>query len=323
MSQNNSSILYLGLDVAKDSLEPDPRRLPKLGTVSNCPKGLRRLLKALKHLLTPTQTPHVVLEATGGYEQALVAALHTAGVRVSVVPAHRIRDHARSLGQFAKTDRIDAAIISSYAEAAKPLPDKAPTPTEKELSELCRRRQQLIELRTRDQNRDHCHSLPLLTKGASALRKLLTAQIKAIDKRIAALRREDALFNAKVEALAAIKGVGILTAANTLAALPELGTLSRNATSALAGLAPFPRDSGNHSGRRFIHGGRVQVRQAIYMAALSASRMNPVLAPVYQRLIDAGKPFKLAITAVMRRLLIFMNSTLAKLLQPPAQSTTT
>lgn len=323
MSQNNSSTLYLGIDVAKDSLEPDPLRLPKLGTVPNCPKGLRRLLKALKPLLTLTQTPHVVLEATGGYEQALVEALHTAGFLVSVMPAHRIRDHARSLGQFAKTDRIDATIISSYAAAAKPLPDKAPTATEKELSELCRRRQQLIELRTRDKNREHRHSLTLLSKGASALHKLLTAQIKAIDARIAALRREDALFNAKVEALAAIEGVGVLTAANTLAALPELGTLSRNATSALAGLAPYPRDSGNRSSRRFIHGGRVQVRQAIYMAALSASRMNPVLAPFYQHLIDAGKPFKLAITAVMRRLLIFMNSTLAKLLQPPPQSSAT
>jgi transposase len=322
MSQNNSSSLYLGIDVAKDSLEPDPRRLPKLGTVSNCQKGLCRLIKALKSLLTPTQIPHVILEATGGYEQALVEALHKAALRVSVVPPGRVRDHARSLGQLAKTDRIDAAIISSYAESAKPQPDRAPTPTEKELSELCRRRQQLIELRTRDKNRDHRHSLALLTKGATALHKLLTAQIKAIDQRIAALRREDPLFNAKVEALSAIAGVGVLTAANTLAALPELGTLSRNATSALAGLAPFPRDSGTHCARRFIRGGRVHARQAIYMAAVSAARMNPILAPVYQRLIKAGKPFKLAISALMRRLLIFMNSTLAKLLQPPTPSTT-
>ncbi len=322
MSQNNSSTLYLGIDVAKDSLEPDPRRLPKLGTLANSPKGFRRLLKALQLLLTPTQTPHVVLEATGGYEQALVAALHTAGFRVSVRPAHRIRDHARSLGQFAKTDRLDATVISSYAETAKPLPDKPPTATEKELGELCRRRQQLIELRTRDRNRAPHHTLKLVAKGATALHKLLTAQIKVIEARIAALRREDQLFNAKVEALSAIDGVGVLTAAQTLAALPELGTLNRNATSALAGLAPYPRDSGTHSGRRFIHGGRVQVRQALYMAALTASRTNPVLAPFYQRLIDADKPFKLAITAVMRRLLIFMNSTLAKLPNPPAPAST-
>ena len=320
MSQNNSSTLYLGIDVAKDSLETDPRRLPKLGTVSNCPKGWRRLLKALQPLLTPTQTPHVVLEATGGYEQALAEALHEAGILVSVVPAQRVRDYARSLGQFAKTDRLDATVISAYATAVQPRPDQPPTPTQKELSALCRRRQQLIELRTQDKNREHRHSLPLLTKGATALHKLLTAQIKAIDQRLAALRREDQLFNAKVEALAAIEGVGVVTAANTLAALPELGTLSRNAASALAGLAPYPSDSGNRSGRRFIRGGRVQVRQALYMAALSAARMNPVLQPFYQRLTDAGKPFKLALTAVMRRLLIFMNSTLAKLLQPPPQT---
>jgi transposase len=317
MSQNNSSILYLGTDVAKDSLEPDPQRFPKLGTLSNCPKGCARYLKALQSLATPSQTPHVVLEATGGYEQALVNELHRAGILVSVVPAHRVRDHARSLGKFAKTDRIDATVISSYATSAQPRPTPAPSATEQELSELCRRRQQLIELRTRDQNRAHRHVLELTRTGAQEIHKLLTAQIKAIDQRLRVLRKEDQVFHAKVEALAAIDGVGVTTAAQTLAALPELGTLSRNATSALAGLAPYPRDSGPHRGRRFIHGGRVQARQAVYMAALTASRVNPVLAPFYQRLLKAGKPFKLAIIAVMRRLLIFMNSTLAKLLSPP------
>jgi transposase len=320
MSQNNSSTLYLGIDVAKDSLEPDPLRFPKPGTLSNCPKGFQRLIKALQSLVTPTQTPHLVVEATGGYEQGLVNALHQAGLLVSVMPAHRVRDHARSLGKFGKTDRIDATVISSYADSAKPKPTAAPSATEKELSELCRRRQQLIELRTQDGNRAHRHFLKLTLNGAKEIHKLFTAQVKAIDKRILALRKEDQVFNAKVEALAAIDGVGVTTAANALAAIPELGTLSRNATSALAGLAPYPRDSGNHSGRRFIHGGRVQARQAVYMAALSASRVNPILAPFYQRLIKAGKPFKLVITAVMRRLLIFMNSTLAKLLEEPSKS---
>jgi transposase len=320
MSQNNSSTLYLGLDVAKDSLEPDPLRLPKLGTLSNCPKGYQRLLKALQSLATPTQTPQVVVEATGGYEQGLRNALQQAGVLVSIVPAHRVRDHARSLGKFAKTDRIDATVISSYADSAQPRPTPAPSATEQELSELCRRRQQLIELRTRDQNRDHRHFLKLTLTGAKALKTLLTAQIKEIDCRVAALRKEDQAFNAKVQALAAIEGVGVITATTSLAALPELGTLSRNATSALAGLAPYPRDSGHHTGRRFIHGGRVQARQAIYMAALTAARVNPILAPFYQRLIKAGKPFKVAITALMRRLLIFMNSTLAKLAQPPPKT---
>jgi len=313
MSQNNPSTLYLGIDVAKDSLEPDPLRLPKLGTLPNSPQGFRRLLKTLQALATPTQTPHIVLEATGGYEQGLVNALHQAGCLVSVMPAQRVRDHARSLGRFAKTDRIDATIISSYADSAKPRPTAVPSATEQELSELCRRRQQLIELRTRDGNRDHRHFLKLTLQGAKELRALLTAQIKAIDRRIAILRKNDQAFNAKVQALAAIEGVGVTTAANTLAALPELGSISRQAVAALAGLAPYSWDSGASSGRRFIGGGRGQARQAIYMAALTASRINPVLAPFYQRLIQAGKPFKLAITAVMRRLLIFMNLTLARL----------
>jgi len=323
MSQNNSSILHLGIDVAKDSLEPDPLRLPKLGTVSNCPKGFKRLLKAFKSLVTSTQTLQVVMEATGGYEQGLVEALHDAGVLVSVVPAHRVRDHARSLGKFGKTDRIDATMISSFADSAKPRPTAAASATEKELSELCRRRVQLIDLRTQDGNRDRRHTLPLVIKAAKDLRTLLTAQIKAINKRIVAMRKEDPLFDAKVQALVAIEGVGVITAASVLAGLPELGTLSRGTTGALAGLAPYARDSGTYSGRRFIHGGRVQVRQAAYMAALTASRVNPFLAPFYQRLIKAGKPFKLAITAVMRRLLIFMNSTLSRLLLSPLVSSTT
>jgi transposase len=148
------------------------------------------------------------VEATGGYEQGLINALHQAGVLVSVMPAHRVRDHARSLGQFGKTDRIDATVISSYADSAQPRPTAAPSATEKELSELCRRRQQLIELRTRDGNREHRHFLPLTLKGAKEIHKLLTAQVKAIDKRIVTLRQEDQLFNAKVEALAAIEGGG-------------------------------------------------------------------------------------------------------------------
>jgi transposase len=313
MSQNNSSTIYLGIDVAKLSLEVDPRRLPQFGTLSNDLKGFRRLLKALQALHTSSQIPHVVLEATGGYEQGLVHALHAADLPVSVVPAHRVRDHARSLGQWAKTDHIDAAMISSYAEVARPRPDQVPTPTEKELSELCRRRQQLIELRTREKNRAPHHASRLVQKAARDLHQLLSAQIRQIEKRLAALRQEDAGLEAKVQALVAIDGVGVTTAVQTLAALPELGRLPRNALSALAGLAPFPRDSGHYRGRRFIRGGRVQARQALYMAALTASRMNPFLAPFFQRLIHAGKPFKLAITAVMRRLLIFMNSTLAKL----------
>ena len=315
MSQNNSSILYLGIDVAKASLETDSQRLPKLGSVTNSPKGFPRLLKAIQSLTTPHQTPHVVLEATGGYEQGLVNVLHETGVLVSVVPPDRVRHFALAKGQFAKTDRIDATGISAYADSVTPKPTVPPSATERELTALCRRRQQLIELRTQDGNRDHRHLLELVIKAAQDLRALLTAQIKEIDQRIQALRKEDRVFNARIEALTAIEGVGAITAANTLAALPELGTLGRNAASALAGLAPYPRDSGDHRGKRYIRGGRVQVRHAIYMAALTASRVNPVLAPLYQRLIKAGKPFKVALTAVMRRLLIFMNSTLTRLLQ--------
>lgn len=322
MSQNNTpTLIYFGFDVAKDSLEVDPTHLKGLGTVDNTPRGHRQLVRSiLKAAKLANATAHVVVEATGGYERGLVSALLEAQIRVSVVMAGRVRAFARAHGLLTKTDRIDAALITRYAQSCQPQPKSPPTQSELELSELCRRRQQLIAARTVQKNQRPFVQLTALAKAADQLIKLLEAQIRQIDLALEKLRAQDALHAAKMQALCAIDGVGATSAAHTLAAMPELGTLSRNEASALAGLAPYNRDSGKHQGRRFIFGGRVLVRQALYMAALAASRCNPVLAPLYQRLTQSGKPHKVAMTALMRRLLIYMNCQIAKLLLPTASS---
>jgi transposase len=321
MSQNNSQVLHLGCDVAKASLAFDPALLPKLRLVGNDAKGHQQFLKALLALAAKEgRTPHVILEATGGYEQAVVKALHAAGVRVSVVMPKRVHHHAQSRGVQAKTDPIDAGKLSAFGRDVQPAPTPPLTATEEELRELSRRRRQLVRLRNQETNRQEISLGKVVTRSVKSVVSHLAKEIKTIDHALAALRRKDAVYDAKMTVLCAIQGVGETTAAATLAALPELGTTSRQGIASLAGLAPKNRDSGTKKGRAFIIGGRVEARCALYMAAVSAARCNHVLRPYYQRLIAAGKPAKLALTAVMRRLLIHMNSQVKTLLQP-AQTT--
>ena len=218
------------------------------------------------------------------------------------------------LGQDAKTDPIDAAILSAYGQSAHPTPTPALSATERQVRALTRRRRQLLQMQTQELNRDlEAATSATVRKGAAKLRALLHKQIAEIDRALLDLEKGDALFQAKITALRTIQGVGRTTATATLAALPELGTLNRAEAGSLAGLAPKNRDSGLSTGRRFIRGGRSEARQALYMAAVSAARCNPVLRPFYQRLRQNGKAAKLALTAVMRRLLIHMNSILKPL----------
>ena len=318
MSQNNTPILYLGCDVAKASLALDPALLPKLRLVSNEAKGHQQFIKALLALAAGEgRIPHVILEATGGYEQALVKALHAASLRVSVVMPKRVHHHAQGRGVQAKTDPLDAAKLTAFGCDVQPAPTPPPTTTEEELRELSRRRRQLVRLRNQETNRQEIAHGRVVTKSVKTVVGHLTKAIKTIDQALAALRKKDPVYDAKVTKLCEIQGVGETTAAATLAALPELGTTSRQRIGSLAGLAPKNRDSGTKQGRAFIIGGRVEARCALYMAAVSAAHCNDVLQPYYQRLIQAGKPAKLALTAVMRRLLIHMNSQLKTLLNPP------
>ena len=322
MSQNNNptDILYLGCDVAKKDLALDPALLPKLPAVANDAAGHQKLLRALQARAQKTQQiPHLIVEATGGYEQPVVDAAHAALLRVSVIMPRRIRAHATALGQDSKTDPIDATMISSYARMACPAPTPVPTETERQARALSKRRRQLMHLRNKEKNRQAHELSPIIVHSLKNVIASLTKEIKAIDAALAELRQRDPVFAAKVTALTQINSVGEKTAMAILAAVPELGTMGRRPLAKLAGLAPFARDSGEKQGRRFISGGRAEARAALYMASVTASQRNPVLAPVYKRLRDAHKPVNLARTALMRRLLIHMNSVLRQLLAATAQ----
>jgi len=307
--------VYLGADVSKLTIDLGCPHFAVPTSITNDPAGHRTLMKILRRSPSPI---HVVCEATGPYHKALVAALHQAGVGVSVVNPRLPRDFARARGQLAKTDRIDALLLADYGRTMQPAPTPQPEAQMTLLDDLVTRRAQLVEDRAREKNRLQ------QTTNAEALASLrlhlrhLDGQIEKLLARIAEVVESTPALRAKVARLVAVQGVGALTASALLAALPELGTLSKNEVTALAGLAPFNRDSGAFRGTRSIRGGRSEVRHALYMAAFCASRRNPILKAVYQRLRANGKAHKVALTAVMRKLLIHLNSLLKRLPSSPA-----
>lgn len=306
MSPNNPHILYVGLDVAKLTLEP--HLAGHCQSLTNDAKGHAKLCK----LLDGQPHAHVVCEATGGYEQPVVRALQSAGVPVSIVEAGRVRYFARAQGQRAKTDTIDAAVLSAYGSAFRPAPSLPASPQQQQLAELTQRRRQLIQLLTNERNHaEHYHDAFRL-RQARQLSKVLEKQIEQCDKSIAALIAADAQLAHKATRLQAIPGVGPVVAATVLAEMPELGQLNRQTAAALAGVAPYNRDSGSQSGVRHINGGRRAVRAALYMATLSAVRYDRILKAFYQRLCAAGKKPLVAMTACMRKLIILMNHLLKK-----------
>jgi transposase len=301
MSQNNMNILYAGLDVAKSSLQLhlDGR----FHLLANDPKGHAQLLK----LLRPFPQAQIVCEATGGYEQPVVRVLHAAAVPVAVVEAGRVRHFARAQGQRAKTDPIDAALLTAFALALRPAPTPAPTAQQHRLSELSTRRRQLIQTRVTEGNRAEHYTDAFSRRQSRQVLRLLEKQIEACDQAILQLIAADEQLAHKASRLDAIPGVGPVVASAVLAEMPELGQLSHAAAAALAGLAPYNRDSGDHCGARHIGGGRVAVRGALYMATLCAVKHDRILKAFYQRLRTAGKKPLVALTACMRKLIILMN----------------
>jgi transposase len=301
MSQNNSSILYVGLDVAKSSLQID--LAGRSHTVANDSKGHAQLLK----LLRPHPQAHLVCEATGGYEQPVVRALQNAQVAVSIIEASRVRYFARAQGRRAKTDPIDAAVLSLYGQTFLPPALVALSAQQQRLAELSQRRRQLIDTLTAETNRFSHYGDRDCLRQSRQLQKLLQKQIDHCEKAIAQLVASDAVLSGKAKRLDAIKGVGAITAATVLAEMPELGTLNSQTVAALAGVAPYNRDSGHQQGPRHIGGGRSAVRCALYMATLSAVRHDPILKAFYLRLRQAGKVPMVALIACMRKLVILMN----------------
>ncbi|MEX0692430.1 MAG: IS110 family transposase [Gemmatimonadales bacterium] len=296
--------VVIGIDVAKAWLDVatypvarPPARVP------NTPEGHATLLAAL-HGLAPTL---VILEATGGYEMAVVAALAHAGLPVVVANPRQIRDFARATGRVAKTDAIDAATLALFGARVQPPPRPLPDAETVLLDALLGRRRQLLEMLGAERNRLE-HAPPPVARDLRAHIQWLERRVQAVDKALGAAVQASPVWRAQEDLLRSVPGVGRVIALTLLAELPELGTLTRRQVAALVGVAPLARDSGTRSGRRIIWGGRASVRTTLYMGALSAARCNPVLRVFYQRLRAAGKPHKVALVAVMRKLVTILNA---------------
>ena len=298
-----SNPVFVGIDISKLTLDvgtfPDNTSF----TLTNDEAGHEALLVALQ----PYPVQLIVLEATGGLQAAVAAKLIQAGFPVAVVNPRQVRDFARALGRLAKTDRIDALVLARFAEAIKPPPRELPDANTQRLAAQVARRRQLVEMRTAEQNRlTAAHTSP--RKDIKEHIDWLSARIKDVDDDIDQALKDSPVWLEQATLLSSVKGIGPTTSATLLALLPELGQLNRRQISALVGVCPFNRDSGQLRGQRTIFGGRAPVRAALYMAALSAMRYNPSIKDFYQRLRQAGKPSKVAIVACMRKLLTILNA---------------
>lgn len=303
--------VVVGVDVAKATLDVAVRPSDAAWTVANDEAGIRGLVTQLQ-AVTPAQ---IVLEATGGYEIAVVSALAVAGLPVIVVNPRAVRDFARATGQLAKTDQLDAGILARFAEQVRPAARPLADAEQQELDALLTRRRQLIDMLTAEKNR---LQQVFVARGARVKKSLtahiayLTKELGRADADLAALVQQSPVWRERDALLQSTPGVGPVLSRTLLAALPELGALDRKAIAALVGVAPLNRDSGLFRGKRMVHGGRAGVRTALYMGALVATRRNPVIRAFYQRLVAAGKPKKLALTACMRKLLIILNAMLRR-----------
>lgn len=306
--ESKNAVVYAGIDVAKATLQVHLQG--RQSEFANSPAGLARLLKQLQTV----PEVHVICEATGGYEQTLVRTLHDANLPVSVINPVQVRAAARAQGQRAKSDPIDAEGLSDYGQRYQPEPTAPTSATQDQLVALTQWLKQLVQGQALAKTQAEHHQHPFVRRQHAKLMAHLQSQIEAVEKQIERLLEQDAPLKQRVDCLDNIEGVGPRTAWLVLAHMPELGQLNRRQVAALAGLAPWTRDSGTMRGMRCIGGGRPEVRVTLYMAALSATRCNPVLRALYQRLRAKGKLAKVALTAVMRRLLIYMNHLLKDLL---------
>jgi transposase len=299
----NSTQSFVGVDVSKAELDICVRPSGTNWTVPNDAKGHTQLVRRLSRIV-PTL---IVLEATGGLERKVAYALAEAELPVFVANPKRTRDFARAIGLLAKTDNLDAQALAHFADAVRPELRDLPDQETQDLSALLTRRRQLINTLTAERNR--LHSAPFCIE-ASIKEHITWLQeaIDALEADIDALIQANAQWRAQVKQLAAVKGVGQITAFTLTADLPELGQLNRKQIAALVGVAPLNNDSGSRRGKRRVWGGRAAVRTALYMAALSAARFNPVIKSFYERLLNAGKPKKVALTACTRKLLTILNA---------------
>lgn len=295
--------VYVGVDVAKDWLDVAQRPEGAVWRVGNDERGVATLVERLVQL-RPTL---VVLEATGGIEMPLVGALMAAQLPTVVVNPRQVREFARATGRLAKTDAIDAQVLAQFGEAVKPELRPFPDAATQELSALLMRRRQLVEMLTAEKNRLRT-AAPSVRPDIQDHIRWLERRLSDLDGQLAQAIRSSPSWRERDNLLKSTPGVGPVLSVTLLAELPELGTLDRKEIAALVGVAPLNRDSGHFRGRRTVWGGRSKVRAALYMAALVAARRNPVIRAFYERLVAAGKPKKVALTACMRKLLTILNA---------------
>lgn len=295
--------LFVGIDVSKATLDLASRPGEASQQYANDPQGIAAVMAQLQ-TLGPTL---IVVEATGGYELPLVTAAVEAAFPIVVVNPRQVRDFAKATGQLAKTDRIDAQILARFAEQVRPATRPLPSAETQALAALMARRRQVIEMLTAERHR--------LTHATSAVRPHVQAhiawlegQLREVDHDLGTTIRQSPVWREHDTLLQSVPGLGPIISRTLLADLPELGTLTRQQIAALVGVAPFPWDSGTLRGKRSCWGGRAPVRAALYMAALVATRCNPVLKAFYQRLCAAGKPRRVALVACMRKLLTILNA---------------
>lgn len=295
---------FVGIDVSKARLDvhilPEDRALAIAHDQASL-QGLARDLAARAGLGL------IVLEATGGLQERAAAVLAAAGLAVAVVNPRQVRDFARATGKLAKTDRLDAAAIARFAAAIKPDPRPLPDVARQQLIDLVARRRQLVEMRVAEKIRRH-QLAPALRPRLDEHLDWLARAIAELDREIGTTVRQSPLWRVEDDLLGSVPGIGPVTRVTLLAKLPELGRLNRRQIAALVGVAPMSRDSGAFSGRRCVQGGRAEVRTVLYMATVAAVRCNPVIRAFHARLIAAGKPVKVALTACMRKLLTLLNA---------------
>jgi transposase len=298
--------IFVGIDVSKNTLDVHIDPLNEWLHIAYDDAGIERIGQRLKEV-SPTL---IVMEATGGLETRLASELAALKLNVAVINPRQARDFAKATGHLAKTDRVDAAMLAHFARAIRPQARPLKDEVTRLLEDLVNRRRQLVAMRVQE-------NLRLGTAVSKPLRKSLTAHVTWLNKRIDDIEselsqrlRQSDIWRAKDDLLRGIPGVGAVTTQTVLAKLPELGTLNRRQISGLTGVAPLNNDSGKHRGKRFIWGGRADVRAVLYMATVSAIRCNPVIKAFAERLTKSGKPAKVVIVACMRKLLTIMNAML-------------
>ena len=294
---------FVGIDVSKDWLDVATRPATKQLRVANDDAGITEVVSEL----VEQSVTLVVIEATGGLESCVVASLSVAGIEVAVVNPRQVRDFAKSTGRLAKTDVLDSEVLAHFADAIRPQVRELPDEEAKELSALVARRTQVIQMIVSEKNRLKRTVKPVARRLKAHI-AYLESELKDIDSELKQTIRNSPLWKAKEDLLKSVPGIGPVSSTTLISGLPELGRLDRKQIAALVGVAPLNRDSGTFRGRRTVWGGRRRVRAVLYMAALVASRSNPVIKAFYDRLLAAGKAKKVALTACMRKLLTILNS---------------